>query len=68
MLVDAASTFHLTPRELDILDLVARGMRNREIGEVLGVTEQTVKNHLTAVMHKTGVRNRRGAVDYARRG
>jgi DNA-binding NarL/FixJ family response regulator len=67
MLVDAASTFHLTPRELDILDLVARGMRNREIGEVLGVTEQTVKNHLTAVMHKTGVRNRRGAVDYARR-
>jgi DNA-binding NarL/FixJ family response regulator len=55
----------LTPRELDMLGLVAIGLRNREIAERLGVSLQTVKNHLSTVLHKLGVRNRTRAVMYA---
>jgi DNA-binding NarL/FixJ family response regulator len=55
----------LTPRELEILGLVANGLRNREIATRLDVTLQTVKNHLSTVLHKLGVRNRTRAVTYA---
>jgi DNA-binding NarL/FixJ family response regulator len=64
---ERAPSHPLTPRELHILELVGRGMRNRDIANELGLSEQTVKNHLTAVMHKIGVRNRKHAVAYARR-
>ena len=67
ILGDRLATHPLTPRELHILELVGRGMRNRDIARELGLSEQTVKNHLTAVMHKIGVRNRRHAVAYASR-
>jgi DNA-binding NarL/FixJ family response regulator len=58
-------TIPLTSRELDILHHVAAGMRNREVGELLDVSEQTVKNHLSSILHKLGVPNRTHAVTFA---
>ena len=55
----------LTPREMDILRLVADGLRNREIAVLLEVNEQTVKNHITSILHKLGVPNRTQAVTFA---
>ena len=57
----------LTPRELEVLKHVAAGLKNREIAERLGVGEQTVKNHLSSILHKLGVPNRTNAVMYAAR-
>lgn len=48
----------LTERELAIANLVAAGASNREIADQLCVAEGTVKNHLTAVLRKTGLRDR----------
>lgn len=64
-LIDEAPVNPLTPRELDVLRHVAGGMRNRQIGELLDIGEQTVKNHLSSVMHKLGVPNRLRAVTAA---
>lgn len=55
----------LTPRELAILQHVAGGLRNREVGELLEVSEQTIKNHLSSILHKLGVPNRTHAVTFA---
>jgi len=62
---DEPPTAPLTPRELDVLRRVAAGMRNREVGELLDVSEQTVKNHLSSILHKLGVPNRTHAVTFA---
>jgi two-component system, NarL family, nitrate/nitrite response regulator NarL len=48
----------LTSREEEILSLVSRGMRNKEIASRLNVTERTVKHHMTSIMRKSKVRNR----------
>lgn len=53
---------HLTSRELEVLVLVADGLRNREIAQGLGITEHTVKFHLAAVYGKLGVSSRTAAV------
>ena len=42
----------LSPRELEVLDCLVMGYSNKEIGEQLFITEQTVKNHMTAVLRK----------------
>ena len=62
---DEAPVNPLTPRELEVLRHVAEGMRNRQISELLDISEQTVKNHLSTVMHKLGAPNRVRAVTAA---
>ena len=52
----------LTPRELDVLRLVARGLGNKEIATELDLSTHTVKYHLAAVLAKLGVRSRTEAV------
>jgi DNA-binding NarL/FixJ family response regulator len=48
----------LTTRERDVVALVAEGLRNEEIARRLGITDKTVRNHLTAVFDKVGVSGR----------
>lgn len=55
----------LTPRELDVLRLVAEGLSNREIGQRLHLGEATVKSHLLTAFPKLGVRDRTRAVTRA---
>ncbi len=52
----------LTPRETEILALMAGGFNNREIGDVLGTSEGTVKNQVSSILSKLGVRDRVRAV------
>lgn len=56
----------LTPRELEVLQLVAAGSSNREIGGELMLSEATVKSHLVHIYDKLGVRSRTSAVASAR--
>lgn len=48
----------LTPRELQIIAALARGLSNKQIGELLGITEKTVRNHMSEIFQKLGLRNR----------
>ena len=52
----------ITPRELEILELMAQGMSNREIAEKLFVSENTVKTHSSRVFDKLGAKRRTQAV------
>jgi len=56
----------ITPRELEILQLIARGMSTREIAETLFVSENTVKTHASRLFDKLGVNRRIKAVETAR--
>jgi len=56
---------HLTPREQEVLELIALGLNNQEIGEKLLVGEATVKTHVGRVLMKLGLRDRIHAVIYA---
>ncbi|MEO6119241.1 MAG: response regulator transcription factor [Terriglobales bacterium] len=53
---------HITTRELEILQLIAEGLRNREIAEKLFVSENTVKTHSSRVFDKLGAKRRTQAV------
>jgi DNA-binding NarL/FixJ family response regulator len=55
----------LTPRESDVLRLIAAGKSNREIARALFVTEATVKTHVNRIFAKTGSRDRTQAMRYA---
>jgi DNA-binding NarL/FixJ family response regulator len=48
----------LSERELEVLKLVSAGLSNREIGHKLGLSEGTVKNYITSMLQKIGVRDR----------
>jgi len=52
----------LTPREREVLQLVAEGHTNKEIGKELGITEDTVKKHMQSILAKLDTTNRAGAV------
>jgi LuxR family maltose regulon positive regulatory protein len=56
----------LTPRELEVLELIAQGLSNREIGERLFIALNTVKGHTRRIYGKLGVKNRTQAVNKAR--
>ena len=59
----------LSRRETEILRLMAGGYNNREIADALGTTEGTVKNHVSNILSKLGVRDRTQAVAHGfRRG
>jgi len=57
----------LTPRELDVLRLVAKWMRNKEIAASLSITDQTAQSHLKSIFEKLGVHDRTEAVAVAAR-
>ncbi|WP_396113706.1 response regulator transcription factor [Cyanobium sp. Cruz-8H5] len=52
----------LTPREAEVLALVGKGMRNKEIAEKLGISHQTARTYVRDVRRKLGVRSRISAV------
>lgn len=56
------TNFHLTPREMEIMRLVADGLENKHIATKLGIVEQTVKNHLKVAYLRLRARNRAHAV------
>lgn len=56
----------ITRRELDILQLIAQGMSNREIAEKLYVSENTVKTHSSRIFNKLGAKRRTQAVQLAK--
>jgi len=59
----------LTPREIEVLRLVARGMRNKEIAAALTITEETAQSHMKNILAKLSVHDRTEAVAVAiRRG
>ena len=61
----ANSAIPLSVREIEVLDCVAQGLSNKEIADALYITEQTVKNHMTAVLRKLEVTDRVQAVLFA---
>ncbi|MFE1594874.1 response regulator [Nocardia sp. NPDC058705] len=58
-------TIDLTDRETDVLRLLATGAANREIARSLYLSEGTVKNHISSILHRLGVRDRTQAAIYA---
>ena len=56
----------LSPRELEVLRLVSRGLANKQIGRALGISERTVKVHLGNVFRRIGVQDRTSAALWAR--
>jgi two-component system, NarL family, response regulator DegU len=52
----------LTPREIEILEFIARGYLNKQIAAELGISEQTIKNHVTSILRKLNANARTEAV------
>ena len=57
----------LSPREMEILEMVTRGSSNKEVAFRLNISQQTVKNHMTAILRKLHVEDRTQAAVYALR-
>ena len=62
---ERARNVKLTPRELEILRLVAEGLTNKEIAARLHVEQQTIKNHMHNILERLSLRRRQQAVQYA---
>jgi DNA-binding NarL/FixJ family response regulator len=63
----ANSIVDLTPRELEVLELVRKGLANKQVARRLGISERTVKAHLTSVFSRIGVVDRTQAALWAER-
>jgi DNA-binding NarL/FixJ family response regulator len=57
----------LSTREMDILELITRGLSNKQVALELGISHQTVKNHMTSILRKLAVNDRTQAAVYALR-
>ena len=57
----------LSGREMEILTCITRGKSNKEIAQQLGISRQTVKNHMTSILRKLSVEDRTQAALYALR-
>jgi DNA-binding NarL/FixJ family response regulator len=66
-LAERATRPSLTPREIQVIELMRRGLRNREIGASLGISEETVQSHVKNILGKLEVRDRTAAIDVALR-
>jgi DNA-binding NarL/FixJ family response regulator len=64
-LADQTKLDQLTPREWDVLDLIGRGLSNREIAAALVVEESTIRTHVKRILMKLGLRDRIHAVIFA---
>lgn len=63
---EPGSPFHpLSEREMEVLNCLVGGMSNKEIASMLGISHQTVKNHITSILRKFNVDDRTQAVVYA---
>ena len=62
-----AAAVTLSPRELEVLALMVEALSNKQIARRLGVTDATVKTHVSTLIAKLGVQDRVGAVVYALR-
>jgi two-component system, NarL family, response regulator YdfI len=62
MLPSGPANEHLTPRELEVLGMLAEGLGNREIAGRLGVSDHTVKFHISSILDKLGAATRTEAV------
>jgi DNA-binding NarL/FixJ family response regulator len=58
----SAEPSDMSPAELKILDLVKRGLQNKEVGRLLGITEKTVRNHLNNIFLKLDAKTRTEAI------
>lgn len=66
-LAERASMATLTPREIEVIQLISQGLRNKEVGAMLGITEGTVQIHAKNIFAKLNVNDRTGAVQVAAR-
>ena len=64
---EPSETEHLTFRELEVLQLIADGLANKEIAWKLRITEKTVKSHVSTILGKLGLQSRTQAAMYASR-
>lgn len=63
---DAGESFQpLSSREMEVLTQVTKGMSNKEVAVLLGISQQTVKNHVTSILRKLGVEDRTQAAIFA---
>jgi LuxR family transcriptional regulator, maltose regulon positive regulatory protein len=62
----ATTANHITPREIQILALMAQGYMNKEIGQHLNISVETVKQHVKNIFFKTGAQNRIEALNKTR--
>ena len=62
-----AASYKLTPREMEILHLLDRGLSNTGLADTLSVSENTVKTHVRNILAKLHMKNRRDAASYAAR-
>ena len=64
-LAERAGNGHLTPREVQVVQLISKGMRNKEIAAALGISFETAQVHVKNILAKLKVRDRAAAINVA---